>query len=153
MQISKDHRGGERLKIEFSFFSRSQENGFTKRLCLGITLLVLMLSFLPVLHAQTTAQPSGVVTDSTGAVVPGATVTLVNEATQDARVVTTNSAGLYSFPALLPSSYTLKVTAKGFEPRNLTGIILHAGDERAVPAFTLNLGAETQTVTVQAAGE
>jgi Carboxypeptidase regulatory-like domain len=153
MQISKDHRGGERLKIEIPFFSRSQENGFTKRLCLGITLLMLMLSFLPALHAQTTAQLSGVVTDSTGAVVPGATVTLVNEATQDARVVTTNSAGLYSFPALLPSSYTLKVTAKGFEPRNLTGIILHAGDERAVPAFALSLGAETQTVTVQAAGE
>jgi Carboxypeptidase regulatory-like domain len=152
MQISNGHREAEWLEIETP--TRSQEKkGFTKRLCLGITLLALMLFCLPALHAQTTAQLSGVVTDPTGAVVPGATVTLVNEATQDARVVTTNSAGLYSFPALLPSSYTLKVTAKGFEPKNLTGIILHAGDQRAVPAFALTLGAETQMVTVEAAGE
>jgi hypothetical protein len=78
---------------------------------------------------------------------------LVNEATQDTRVVKTDGAGLYSFPALLPSSYTIKVTAKGFQPTNLTGLILHAGDERAVPAFALAVGSEAQTVTVEAAGE
>ena len=54
---------------------------------------------------------------------------------------------------MLPSSYTIKVTAKGFEPKSLTGLILHAGDERAVPALTLAIGSETQTVTVEAAGE
>jgi Carboxypeptidase regulatory-like domain len=93
------------------------------------------------------------VTDTTGAVVPGAKVILLNEATQDSRVVTTDGVGLYSFPALLPGSYTLKVTAKGFQPRNLTGLMLHAGDERSVPAFALTVGSEAQTVTVEAAGE
>jgi hypothetical protein len=126
-----------------------------KWLSVAAGMLAVMLLFLamPALHAQTTAQISGLVTDATGAVIPGATVTLVNEATQDTRVVTSNGDGLYSFPALLPSSYTIKVTAKGFEPKNLTGLVLHAGDERAVPAFALTIGSETTTVTVQAAGE
>ena len=119
----------------------------------GLLAALLLLFALPALHAQTTAQISGTVTDTTGAVIPGATVTLINEATQDTRVVKSNGDGLYSFPALLPSSYTIKVTAKGFEPKSLTGLILHAGDERAVPALTLAIGSESQTVTVEAAGE
>jgi len=119
----------------------------------GLVAVMLLLLAMPALHAQTTAQISGTVTDTTGAIIPGATVTLVNEATQDARVVKTNGDGLYSFPALLPSSYTIKVTAKGFEPKNLTGLVLHAGDERSVPAFTLAVGSESQTVTVEASSE
>ena len=119
----------------------------------GLVAVMLLLLAMPALHAQTTAQISGTVTDTTGAIIPGAIVTLVNEATQDARVVKTNGDGLYSFPALLPSSYTIKVTAKGFEPKNLTGLVLHAGDERSVPAFTLAVGSESQTVTVEASSE
>jgi len=119
----------------------------------GLVAMLMLLFALPALHAQTTAQISGTVTDTTGAVIPGATVTLVNEATQDARVVKSNGDGLYSFPALLPSSYTIKVAAKGFEPKSLTGLVLHAGDERSVPAFALTIGSETQTVTVEASGE
>ena len=119
----------------------------------GLLAALLLLFALPALHAQTTAQISGIVTDTTGAVIPGATVTLVNEATQDTRVVKANGEGLYSFPALLPSSYTIKASAKGFEPKSLTGLILHAGDERSIPALTLAIGSETQTVTVEAAGE
>jgi hypothetical protein len=119
----------------------------------GLIALVVMMLSTSALHAQTTAQISGTVTDSTGAAIPGAKVSLVNEATQDTRVVTTNGVGLYSFPALLPSSYTIKVTAKGFTQRDLTGLVLHAGDERSVPAFQLAVGSDNQTVTVEAAGE
>jgi len=119
----------------------------------GLLAALLLLFALPTLHAQTTAQISGIVTDTTGAVIPGAAVTLVNEATQDTRVVKANGEGLYSFPALLPSSYTIKVSAKGFDPKSLTGLVLHAGDERSIPAFTLAIGSETQTVTVEAASE
>jgi Carboxypeptidase regulatory-like domain len=106
----------------------------------GLLATLLLLFALPALHAQTTAQISGIVTDNTGAVIPGANVALVNEATQDTRVVKSNGEGLYSFPALLPSSYTIKVSAKGFEPKTLTGLVLHAGDERSVPAFALAIG-------------
>ncbi len=119
----------------------------------GLLAMLLLLLMLPTAHAQTTAQLTGTVTDPTGAVIPGAKVTLVNQATGDTRVVTSNSAGLYAFPALLPSTYTLKVSAKGFESKNLTGIELHAGDQRTVPSFTLPLGTDTQTVTVESAGD
>jgi hypothetical protein len=119
----------------------------------GLVAMLMLMLWMPLAHAQTTAQISGTVTDTTGAAIPGAQVSLVNEATQDTRTVTTNGVGLYSFPALLPSSYTIKVTSKGFAPKNLTGLVLHAGDEREVPAFQLGVGSDTQTVTVEAAGE
>src|ERR1700733_8654113 len=56
----------------------------------GLLATLLLLFALPALHAQTTAQISGIVTDNTGAVIPGANVALVNEATQDTRVVKSN---------------------------------------------------------------
>ena len=116
----------------------------------GLLAMLALLLFMPALHAQTTAQLSGTITDPTGAVVPGATVTLVNDSNKDTRVVTSNQDGLFSFPALLPSSYTLKVTAKGFEGKSLNGIDLHAGDQRTIPSFALPLGSDTQTVSVEA---
>jgi hypothetical protein len=119
----------------------------------GLLAMLMLVLLIPAAHAQTTAQISGTVTDATGAAIPGAKVVLINEATQDSRTVMSNGVGLYSFPALLPSSYTIKVTAKGFSPRDLTGLVLHAGDERQVPAFQLAVGSDTQTVTVEAAGE
>jgi hypothetical protein len=105
----------------------------------------------PVLRAQVTAQLSGSVQDSSGGVIPGAQVTLVNQATGDTRVVDTNSVGLYTFVALLPSSYSIQVVAKGFQPKQLTGVVLHAGDSLAVPTFVMAVGSTTQTVQVQAA--
>ena len=57
-----------------------------------------------------------------GCVIPGAQVTLTDESTGILRVVQTNRQGLYAFPALVPGTYTLKVTAKGFQPKEITGI-------------------------------
>ncbi len=158
MQMSQVH-----LKSECPYLqaqSRSRRQGIVLyravlQLRAGIVVMVglLLMLLMPALHAQTTAQISGIVTDVTGAAIPGAKVSLVNEATQDTRIVTTNGVGLYSFPALLPSSYTIKVTAKGFTQKNLTGLVLHAGDERTVPAFQLAVGSDNQTVTVEASAE
>ncbi len=115
--------------------------------------LALLLVFLPFAHAQTTATVSGTVQDPTGAVVPGAQVTLVNEATQDTRVATTSNAGFFAFPSLVPGTYSVKAVAKGFVPREFTGIVLHAGDSRDVPNFVLAVGSASQSVTVQAAAQ
>ena len=114
---------------------------------------MLLLFSGPLTHAQTTAQLTGTVEDTSGAVIPGAQVTLTDEATGVSRVVQTNGQGLYAFPALVPGSYTLKASAKGFQGKEITGIVLHAGDERAIPAFTLAVGSEAMTVTVGAASE
>ncbi len=115
--------------------------------------LALLLVFLPFAHAQTTATVSGTVQDPTGAVVPGAQVSLINEATQDTRVAVTSDAGFFAFPSLVPGTYSVKAVAKGFVPREFTGIVLHAGDSRDVPNFVLAVGSATQSVTVQAAAQ
>ena len=112
--------------------------------------VVLFLFSGPVMHAQTTAQLSGTVQDSTGAVIPGAQVKLVNTANQDTRIATTNSAGLFAFPSLVPGTYSVQVSAKGFNSKQVTGIVLNAADTREVPAIVLAVGSSVESVTVQA---
>jgi hypothetical protein len=85
--------------------------------------------------------------------IPGAQVTLTDQATAITRVVQTNRQGLYAFPALVPGTYSVKVSAKSFQPRETVGIILHAGDTLSIPATVLTVGSETTTVTVEASSE
>ena len=120
---------------------------------LPFVLAILCLSIPYVGHAQVTATLTGTVQDSTGGVIPNAKVTLTDEATKESRVETTNGAGLYAFPSLVPGTYDLKAAAKGFEAKVVTGIVLNAGDTRTVPALSLTVGAETLTVTVSATEE
>jgi hypothetical protein len=108
---------------------------------------------VPVTYAQTTAQLSGTVQDSTGAVIPGADVTLTDEATGLKRVVQSNAQGLYVFPALVPDTYTVKISAKSFTTKQITGIVLHAGDSLSVPAISLAAGTTDTSVTVEASSE
>ncbi len=68
----------------------------------------------PAAYAQATAQVTGTITDSTGALVPGASVTLKNTGTNAARTVGANNDGIYSFSNLQPGSYTVTVTSAGF---------------------------------------
>ena len=120
--------------------------------CSRILLLCIavLLASATQLHAQTTATLSGTVQDATGAVVPGAQVSLINDATNDTRVVQTNDSGIYAFPALLPATYTLKVSAKGFNGRTLTGLALHAGDQITAPVVSLAVEGGAQSITVEA---
>jgi hypothetical protein len=105
------------------------------------------------LRAQVTATLSGTVEDQSGGVIPGAQVTLTNEATKFSNAVQTNGTGLYAFPSLVPGTYDIKAAAKGFKNKVVTGIVLNAGDVKTVPAFALEVGAESQTVTVSATSE
>jgi hypothetical protein len=102
----------------------------------------------PYAHAQVTATVSGTVTESTGALVQAASVTVIDEATQDARPTETNKSGVFALPNLNPGSYSVRVSAKGFSPKELTGIEVHAGDDIKLPTFVLAVGALTDTVTV-----
>ena len=104
-------------------------------------------------RAQVTATLSGTVADQSGGVIPNAKVTLTDDATKQSRVELTNGAGLYAFPSLVPGTYDIKAAANGFETKVVTGVVLNAGDVRTVPAFALQVGAETQTVTISAAAE
>ena len=74
--------------------------------CRGVLLCALVLcTFIP-LHAQQNSEINGIVTDPTGNAIVGARVTLTDEGTGNARNATTDSAGLFTFPALNVGTYT-----------------------------------------------
>src|SRR5579885_1515415 len=81
------------------------------------SLLILAVVTSGPVWAQTTTTTSvvtGTVTDPSGAVVPGATLTLTNKNTNQTLTATTDASGHYVFPAVSPGPYTLRVTPKGF---------------------------------------
>jgi hypothetical protein len=127
--------------------------GFTtfSRNCMKAAIVcALLLAAMPVVWAQTTASLSGIVTDSTGAVVPGANITAVNEATGDKTNTVTGKEGIYTFPVLLPGTYTVTVQMKGFQTAQQVGVVLSAGAAVEAPALSLVVGSASQTVTVNA---
>ena len=94
----------------------------------------------------------GVVTDPQGSAIADATVILVNEDTGDQRTVTSNTVGDFTFPALLPASYTVRIEARGFEKLEKKGNVVTASQRLSVGTLQLTVGAVTETVEVQATG-
>ena len=117
-----------------------------KRLVLLIGLLCLSLD---VALAQTGGTITGEVKDQTGAMIPNATITATNTATNVARTTETNSSGMYSFPGLIPGTYQVKASAGGFQTAVTNDIVLQVQQTARVD-FSLALGAATQTVEVAA---
>ena len=72
---------------------------------------------------------SGVVTDGQGSAVPGATVTIHNEATGVNTVLVTNAAGAYTSPPLVLGRYSVTVDLTGFKKAVSSGILLEGGDQ------------------------
>ncbi len=100
-------------------------------------------------HAQsqaTAAQVNGVVSDSQGAVLPGATITITSEETGYSRTAVTNADGFYALSLVPPGTYDLGVALSGFTAEKRT-IILTVGATLTANA-TLQIGAVTETVTV-----
>src|SRR5678816_4276 len=89
--------------------------------------------------AQTFGQITGVVTDTSGAVLPGASVTVTNTQTNAARTVQTNSTGSYVFPTLLPGIYSVKVELQGFQTKIINAVELQV-QQTARLDFPLDLG-------------
>jgi Carboxypeptidase regulatory-like domain/TonB-dependent Receptor Plug Domain len=103
--------------------------------------------------AQTgTSRITGTVTDTTGAVVQGATVTALNEATGIAQTQTTTDAGLYAFPSLPVGKYTITVEKTGFKTAKRTANILEVNTPLTAD-MTLAAGEVSEVVTVQAGAE
>lgn len=102
------------------------------------------------LHAQGYGTISGTITDPTGAVIPGATVTAVQSQTGRKMVAISGTNGGYVFPTLLPSNYDFLVTAPGFRDFSQTGIVLQANQALTVNV-NLQVGAAAETVSVTSA--
>ncbi len=90
---------------------------------------------------------TGIVTDPTGAVVPGATVKAVNTATNETKQVQTDSQGVYTVPYLDPGIYNIEYSAAGFQLLKHEGITLTVAQKLNLSA-TLTVGQATTEVTV-----
>jgi hypothetical protein len=118
------------------------------RLRASILLLASLLAAAGTAYSQSaTGTISGTVTDSSGAVLPGAQVVILNEETGISRTLTTNEAGRYVAPALGLGAYRVTASIAGFQTSVRTGIVLTVGREAPVN-FQLEVGAITQTVEV-----
>lgn len=93
---------------------------------------------------------SGVVLDTSGAVVPGASVTITNTATGVKTTTKTNSEGLYVFPYVQPGVYDVSASASGLETVKKPGVTVNV-TERVQVSFDLKVGSTTQAVTVTGA--
>src|SRR5581483_678420 len=102
------------------------------------------------LRAQGNATIVGVVTDSSGAVVPGATVTLTNERTGLKQGAVSDAAGRYTFPQLAIGEYQIGVVQPGFKKFAVTGIQLTA-EQALTVNVTLQLGQVSETLEVSGA--
>jgi Carboxypeptidase regulatory-like domain/TonB-dependent Receptor Plug Domain len=109
--------------------------------------LVLLLAFSSSLIAQNTGSISGVVTDPSGAVVDGASVTVTNVGTNSTRSVTSNSSGFYSVPNLVPGTYTVAVEKSGFRAVKFANTPLTVAQSLSLDA-KLSVGAQEQSIEV-----
>jgi hypothetical protein len=110
--------------------------------------LLLLSSALSSLAQQATVQ--GVVTDSSGASVPGAKITVRNVNTGVLSNAETNTEGFYSIPFLVPGSYEVAATAAGFSPQTQTSLRLDVNMTARVD-FKLAPGAVAETIEISAA--
>jgi len=119
---------------------------------MAAVMTVLLLSCMGL--AQTiTGTLSGTVTDSSGSVVPGVTVTVTNEQTKDTRVITSNEEGRFSFAALQPGKYLVKLEKAGFQVFELKGTNLSANENLALGDLALQPGQVTESVVVTSEGQ
>ena len=111
---------------------------------LGLGVLLLCLPAFPQLNLGSI---TGTVTDTSGAVIAGANVTVTDVERGVSRALTTDTAGQYSATSLTPGSYSVRAEFMGFQALNRTGIAVGVGQAVRVD-LVMQPGAQTQTVTV-----
>jgi len=124
-----------------------------RRLSVAAAVLFFTLITIPVLKAQDVASVTGVVTDATGAVIPGTRVVLLNTATNLSYTAETNAIGSYTIVNVPPGpGYRISFSRDGFTPSVVTDVYLNVNTTRTQNA-RLTVGSTIQTVEVSAASE
>jgi hypothetical protein len=106
-----------------------------------------LILFASLASAQFKASVQGTVTDTSGAIIPEATVTLTNKETNKTQTVTASDAGFYRFSGLAPGKYTLSVEQAGFKKSVVDDVVVSAEETRGVD-LALEAGGVNETVTV-----
>src|SRR5262245_47445013 len=122
-----------------------------KAISLAASFLLLSLVFTPTLRGQVErASIIGKITDNTGAAMAGVEVTVTNEATNTNLRVTSDDAGAFTAVNLIPGSYSVNASAKGFRPVVFRNFVLQVGQSARLD-MTMELGSVEQTVEVTGA--
>ncbi len=116
-------------------------------------LSIAILMFTATAYGQIagTGSIQGSVSDATGAVIPNATVSVTNIATQVKHTAVTGGSGIYSFPNLDIGTYTLDVSAQGFEHYTQSKVVLEVGSSIAINV-PMTVGRTDQKIEVQSSG-
>src|SRR5215831_19110725 len=115
-----------------------------------ITTLVVLVWSLALFAQGNFGRILGRVTDPTGAVLPGATISIIDKDRGLARTVTTDEAGQYNAPTLIPGTYTVRVEFPGFKTLDRGNVVVEVGQEIRVD-LTIQPGQQSETVTVNEA--
>lgn len=116
----------------------------------AVLLIFFLLAGIGAAQAQVTrATVAGRVADSSGAVIPNASITITDTATRAKSHTKSGGDGFFTLPYLEPGPYAMSVEATGFEKYDLTGIFLHA-EQHATENVTLQVGSVSETVQVKA---
>jgi hypothetical protein len=118
-------------------------------LAVRLSLLLCLLCAVPI-FAQT-ADVSGTVTDPSGAVIPKASVRILNENTLVERDIKTNNDGVFSAPSIQPGIYRIFVEAPGFSTEAINGVKIDVAAQINLPIH-LRVGSQQQTVNVNGSG-
>jgi Carboxypeptidase regulatory-like domain len=131
---------------------RSSDTAAPRRWFAAVCLTtILLFSIQAKSQIAGTGNVQGTVQDSSGAVVPRATVTITDVATQVSHTTRTDSAGVYVFPGLITGTYSLAVVTQGFETYEQTNIVLEIGSSIAINPV-LKVGKTETKVEVRAEG-
>ena len=120
------------------------------RVSVVLSIAVWALTARPVWAQITTGTLSGSVRDAQGAVVPGATVTLVSAVRGTTTDTQTSTDGDFVFPNVTAGTYLVRVTMDGFKTLERPGVVVSPGDRALLQTLTIEVGALAETVTVQA---
>src|SRR5262249_43130185 len=124
-------------------FRSSLKVGWISAGCL--TLILISISVFA--QGGSTGRIMGAVTDSTGAVIGGATVTVTDAQRGITRTLTTDEAGAYNAPELIPGSYVVKVEFPGFKSAERQNIVVEVGKEYRVD-LSIQPGDQAEKITV-----
>ncbi len=122
------------------------------RILFTALLLVVLVPGLAYGQSSSTANLTGTVTDQKGAAVPGASIELINSATNESRTQTTGDTGYYTFVNVPPGSYKVVIKKSGFRTTTINPIGLQVGKSFTIDA-KLELGTVAETIEVVAGGQ
>src|SRR4051812_42736453 len=145
--VEEKQRGtGEMFKTLRKIFGASKSLITT----VGLVLILALCSFA---QQGSTGSVSGTVTDSTGGVVPKASIKLTSELNGETRTETSNDSGDFFFGAVTPGAYTVRIDATGFRPLEQKTNMVLTSARLALGKLALEVGnvAESVEVTAQAA--